>query len=315
MDVTKRSYTLREPKPDFGESLVTLSHARLDAVRAVAESGSYAAAARVLGVTQPNVSAHVRALEAEFGVRLFTRESGRLLPTGLCLKLCDSAERMAEAKSDAERLLLSRSSLREGKITVGLGNAMPGMALIAAFHRAYPGVTLQVETGSHQKITRSVVTHECDIGILPDVPNDNRFRRQNLMASEVIAIAPPDHPLAHAGAVTAQALSNEPLIFRASGSSTQRAVDRMFARAGLSPRPFLTLDARDGLYEAVVNGLGIGFLWRASTTRTDSVSHLSIAEMQGLNSHETVFSLKETESKIVEAFLGVAASFDQSVEP
>lgn len=287
---------------------MTLSNARLDAVRAVAEAGSYAGAGRLMNVTQPAVSAQVRGLEAEYGVRLFLRDSGRLVPTGLCLKLCDSAERMAEARDEAERLLLSRSSLREGRITIGLGNAMPGMAVIAAFHRAYPGVTLKVETGSHQKITRAVLTHECDIGMLPDVPADPRFRREPLAGSEVIAIAPPGHPLARQSEVTAAALAREPLIFRASGSSTQRAVDRMFSRAGLDPQPFLTLDARDGLYEAVVNGLGIGFLWRESTSRTDGVARLTIAEMRGLGTHETVFSLAGSEGRIVDAFFGIARS-------
>lgn len=288
---------------------MTLSTSRLNAIRAVAEGGSYAGAARLLGVTQPNISVQVRALEEEFGVCLFMRESGQLRPTALCLKLCDLAERAAEAQGEAERLLRSRSSLREGRIAIGLGNAMPGMAIIAAFHRAYPGVKLDVETGSHQKIARAVLTHECDIGVLPDVPNDPRYRRAQLARSEVIAIAPTAHPLAQAAQVTAAQLSQTPLIFRASGSSTQRSVERMFARANLTPRPFLTLDARDGLYEAVVNGLGVGFMWRASTSRTYGVARLPIVEMSGLATHETVFSLKETQNPIIEAFFNTAKVF------
>lgn len=289
---------------------MTLSTARLNAIRAVAEGGSYAGAARLLGVTQPNISGQVRALEAEYGVHLFVRETGQLRPTVLCLKLCDLAERAAETQDEIERLLRSRSSLREGRIAIGLGNAMPGMAVIAAFHRAYPGVKLDVETGSHQKIARAVLTHECDIGVLPDVPNDPRYRRAQLACSEVIAIAPTAHPLAQTTQVTAVQLSETPLIFRASGSSTQRAVERMFARANLTPHPFLTLDARDGLYEAVVNGLGVGFMWRASTSRTDGVTHLPIVEMSGLDTHETVFSLKETQNPIIEAFFNTAKMFD-----
>lgn len=290
---------------------MSLSLSRLDAVRAVAESGSYAAAARLLGVTQPAISGQIRALESEYALRLFRRVSGRLLPTELCLQLCDVAERMSDARSEAERLLHSRSSLREGQIIVGLGNAMPGMALVAAFHQAYPGVTLKVETGSHQKILRAVLTHECDIGVLPDVPQDPRFRRRNLTEARVVAIAPPGHPLEGTGTVSAERLCREPLIFRAAGSSTQRAVDRMFARAGLDPRPFLTLDARDGLYEAVVNGLGIGFLWEGSTSRTGEVVHLPIAEMRKHQIHETVFGLADTQGQIVDAFFQVASARSQ----
>lgn len=289
---------------------MTLSSTRLNAVRAVAEAGTYAGAARLLNVTQPNVSGQVRALEAQFGVRLFLRDAGRLQPTDLCLRLCDTAERMAEAQNEAERLLLSRSSLREGKITIGLGNAMPGMAVIAAFHRAYPDVTLEVETGSHQKIVRSVLTYHCDVGVLPNIPKDPRFRCENLSVAQVVAIVPTSHPLAHAAEVTVDQLSHERLIFRAFGSSTQRALERMLKSADLMPKPFLTLDARDGLYEAVVNGLGIGFMWRTGTSRTDGVVQLPIVEMQNFITHESLFSLTETKGRIIEAFFDIAKALD-----
>ncbi|MGM0583800.1 MAG: LysR substrate-binding domain-containing protein [Pseudomonadota bacterium] len=289
---------------------MSLSISRLEAVRRVAENGSYAAAARVLGVSQPNVSTQVRALESHYGVRLFLREAGRLVPTPLCVQLCDAVERMAGAREDAERLLLSRSSLSEGRLAVGLGNVMPGMALLAAFHRAFPGVAIRVETGSHKKITRAVLTHEVDVGVLPEVATDRRFRREHLVRNEVVAIAPLDHPLAAQESVSLARLRREPLIFRAHGSSTQRVVDRLFARSGALPVPFLTLDARDGLYEAVVNGLGIGFLWRHGTSRRDGVKRLRIQETQATDTHETAFALAETHGRIVEAFFSMARAFD-----
>lgn len=289
---------------------MSLSNSRLEAVRRVAETGSYAGAARLLGVSQPNVSTQVRALESHYGVQLFLREAGRLSPTPLCQQLCDAAERAAEAHEDAERLLRSRSSLSEGRITIGLGNVMPGMALVAAFHRAYPGVTIQVETGSHEKITRAVLTHEADVGVLPEVAKDSRFRREHLVRNEVEAIAPLDHPLAGKDSVSLERLRHEPLIFRAQGSSTQRVVDRMFARTGATPVPFLTLDARDGLYEAVVNGFGIGFLWRYGTSRRDGVKRLRIEEARATETHETAFALTEPRGRIVDAFFGMARTFD-----
>ncbi len=282
-----------------------LTFARLDAVRYVAHSGSFAAAARAIGVSQPAVSQHIRDLEARYGVRLFLRDRGRLSPTPLCIELCDMAERISEERLEAERLLTRRTSLKDGEIVVGLGNAMPGMAVIADFHRAHPGVRLRVETGAHDKITRAVLGHEVDIGILPHVPEDTRFRRVKLVRNEVIAIAPPDHPLAARSQVSAAQLRREPLIFRARGSSTQRVVDRMFAQSGTAPSPFLTLDTRDGLYEAVVNGLGIGFIWKYGTSRSDGVTRLVISDLSK-SYDEIAFSLNDTKSRVVDAFFGAA---------
>lgn len=281
-----------------------LTFARLDAVRHVANAGSFAAAARAIGISQPAVSQHIRDLESRYGVRLFVRDRGRLSPTPLCIELCDMAERISEERLEAERLLTRRTSLADGEIVVGLGNAMPGMAVVADFHRAHPGVTLRVETGSHDKITRAVLSHQVDVGILPNVPEDTRFRRADLAPNQVIAIAPLNHAMARRANVTAAELQHEPLIFRSRGSSTQRVVDRMFSAFPVPPAPFLTLDTRDGLYEAVVNGLGIGFIWKFATSRTDGVRRLTIGDLTRTYD-EVAFALSDSTSRVVDAFFGV----------
>lgn len=285
-----------------------LTFARLDAVRHVANAGSFAAAARVIGISQPAVSQHVRDLESRYGVQLFVRDRGKLMPTPLCIELCDMAERILEERLEAERLLNRRTSLADGEIVIGLGNAMPGMAVIADFHRAHPGVTLRVETGSHDKITRAVLSHEVDVGILPNVPKDPRFRRIGLAPNQVVAIAPLNHPAARQASITAAELHDEALIFRSRGSSTQRVVDRLFASLPEPPTPFLTLDTRDGLYEAVVNGLGIGFIWKFATSRTDGVRRLTLADLSKTYD-EVAFALDGSSSRVVDAFFRVVTSW------
>lgn len=285
---------------------VTLSKIR--ALNAVAEAGSYAAAARLLNVSQPAVSRQVRDLESEYAVRLFDRKNGQLRPTPLCSELCDIAERMAEAERNAERLLSRHNTLVNGKLTVGLGNSMPGMALIAAFHKRYPGVEIAVETGSFENIISAVITREVDVGVLPDVPNDGRFRRELLMQQSVVAIVHPEHIPGPSAPLTCQRLMREPLIFRTRGSSTQRVVDRAFQTAGLTPTPLLTLDTRDAVYEAVANGMGIGFMWRNGTGRTDVVERVPVTDMQRAF-EEVAFTLASENSLLMEAFFMTVKGF------
>ena len=156
---------------------MSLSLSRLEAVRSVAETGSFAAAARRIGVSQPAISKQIREIEADYQVRLFRREGGVLQPTPLCLELCDLATLTLDAHARAERLLTRRADKTAGRLVVGLGNAMPGMALVARFHRAYPGVTLQVETGSHERISRLIVQHEVDVHMVEtaDGPVDSEL--------------------------------------------------------------------------------------------------------------------------------------------
>ena len=289
---------------------MALTVPRLRAVNAAAISGSFAAAARMLGVSQPAVSQHVRDIEAEFGVRLFERVNGVLQPTPLCLELCNIAERISEDEREALRILMRQNTLVDGRLSIGLGNTMPGMALIATFNARYPGIEMAVQTGSHTEITRAVVAHEADIGILPDVPSDGRFRRQRLMRQNVVAIVHPDHELAYLSSVSCARLMKAPLIFRTRGSSTQRVVDRAFRTAGLDPEPLLQLDTRDGVYEAVANGLGVGFMWRYGTSRTDAVRRVPVRELD-TEYEEVVFTRADEKSVLLTAFFEAAERFRQ----
>lgn len=283
---------------------MTLSISALQALRSVAETGSFAAAARQLGLTAPGVSQHVHSIEKTYEIQLFTRSNGQLLATPLCERVCESADRMLLEQQTLERMLRHHGSLKNGALSVGLGNAMPGMALVATFNKNYPDVPLRVTTGSFQKIMRAVLDHSVDVGILPNIPKDSRFRRKVLLANRVVAIAPPESPMAGKKTTNAHELMTERLIFRAEGSSTQSVVNRYFRDHGLSPSAYLTLDTRDGVYEAVANGMGVGFVWQTSTGRGDDVAQITLTG-GSTTSEEVVFAPAERTMQTLDAFFGL----------
>ncbi|MFZ2101457.1 MAG: LysR substrate-binding domain-containing protein [Oricola sp.] len=292
---------------------MTLSLTRIRAVNAVATTGSFAGAARLLGISQPAVSQHIKGMEEEYGVRLFQRRNGLFHPTPLCSELCDVAERMAEAENAATRILNRQNTLLNGRISIGLGNSMPGMALIALFNKRHPGIAISVETGSFEEITRAVITRRVDVGVLPNVPDDGRFRRELLVRQHVVAIVHPQSELAAQENLTCEQLMLAPLIFRTRGSSTQRVVDKAFHAAGLDPAPLLTLDTRDGVYEAVANGMGVGFMWREGTGRTDKIRRIPVREMNRLYD-EVAFMPQDEDGLLTQAFFATARAFRLSAE-
>jgi len=280
---------------------MSLSLRVLEHLRVVAEAGSYSAAARQLGLTQPAVSQQIKRLEQDYRVSLFARENGRLVPTPLCERLSEAAERVIQEHQSAENLLRRHGALAGGDISIGLGNAMPGMSVIAAFNTAFPQVSLRVETGSHDRIIRKVLAHEVDIGILPDIPADQRFRREPLLTNTVVAIVGLGHPMAQRSQVSVRDLVRERLIFRARGSSTQKVVNRVFRDHRIEPKPFLTLDTRDGVYEAVVNGMGVGFVWQTGSGRNDDVRQLILSDAE-TRSTEVAFTPRDREMETLDAF-------------
>ena len=96
---------------------MSLDSRRVLIFREVARSGSVSGGARTLGLTQPAVSQHLRALEAEIGTPLFLRGSGGVTPTEAGERLLARADRIAAELGHAE------SELAE--LSAGGGTATP----------------------------------------------------------------------------------------------------------------------------------------------------------------------------------------------
>ena len=269
-------------------------------MNAVFEAGNFSAAARRLGVSQPSVAQLVRELEAEFDVRLFDRHGHSLVATPLCCQLYAATNRIQAMEADAVAILEQREELAGGELRVGLGNAMPGMALISSFKGLYPRIQIRVEIGNWSDIVAAVIDRRVDVAVLPEVPQDRRFRSEVCLSQRVVAICHPGHPLNRGQASIAE-LMQYPLVFRTGSSSTQRVVDRAFRATGLRPEPAILVNTREGMLEAVANQLGIGFIWEHGSSRVDRIARIVVSEMD-VELPEYIFSLFGAKGKLVELF-------------
>ena len=280
---------------------VALTWSRVRAVNAVFETGTFAAAARRLGVSQPAVAQLVRELEAEYEVALFDRHGHTLIATTLCRRLYAATNKVQSIEAEALAILQQRDELSGGELRIGLGNAMPGMLLIATFRKLFPKVQISIEIGSWSTIVAAVVDQRVDVAVLPEVPDDNRFRREACIQQRVVAMCHPGYTLASQGPVAIANLMEHPLVFRSRDSSAQRTVDKAFRLAGLRPTPAIVVNTREGMLEAVANKLGIGFGWEHGSSRVDRIAKVLIAEMEA-ESPEYIFSLAGKRGRLVELF-------------
>jgi len=270
-------------------------------VNAVFDAGSFSQAARRLGLSQPAITQQVRGLETQFGVTLFERRGNKLMPTALCREFVAVTSQMRGLEAQALAVLRQNDALKGGELRIGLGNSMPGMALISAFHRLYPNIQIGVEMGNWASIIDAVVEQRVDLGVLPDVPNDNRFRREVCLRQSVVAIVHPNHALARTRKASCADLAKHRLVFRTKQSSTQRVVDRAFRAAGVKTKPEIVLDTRDGVFEAVANELGVGFTWEYGSSRTDKIVKIHVPDMAS-QVPEHIFCLAGKHYKLVELF-------------
>ena len=284
----------------------SLTSARMRAFSAVAEEGSYSGAARRLGLSQPAISQAIRDLEQAFHVRLFERRGRNLVPTDVSMELAPIAAEIQSLEDRALRLLRDRDQKRVGTLRVGLGNSMPGIAIIGAFQRNVPTVKVTVEFGNFSSIIDAVLENRVDVGLLPNVPGDSRFVRKTCLVQDVVAVVPTSHRLAAQRSISIRELMGERLIFRSQGSSTQKVVDRAFRAAGLAPEPVMVLETRDGVCEAVATGLGIGFIWRFGTARSDGICRVQVREIDE-TAEEVLFHRTDADNRLIDLFVASAS--------
>lgn len=280
---------------------MALTWSRVRAVNAVFETGTFAAAARRLGISQPSVAQSIRELEGEFEVALFDRHGHSLIATTLCRRLYAATNKVQSIEAEALAILQQRDEVSGGELRVGLGNAMPGMSLIATFRKLFPKIQVNIEIGSWSAIVAAVVDQRVDVAVLPEIPDDTRFRREACIQQRVMAICHPGHALAGQAPVAIARLIEHPLVFRARDSSAQRAVDRAFRAAGLSPTPAIVVNTREGMLEAVANKLGVGFGWEHGSSRVDRIAKVLITEMEA-ETPEYIFCLAGKRGRLTELF-------------
>src|SRR5882672_11251636 len=93
---------------------------QLEALLAVAEEGSFTAAADRLHTVQSNVSEHVRQLEADLGVQLLVRSRRGTVPTEFGVRVIDRARAIRSEIEALHKDLSMLQGLETGHATLGV---------------------------------------------------------------------------------------------------------------------------------------------------------------------------------------------------
>ena len=135
------------------------------------ETQSFTAAASRERATQSGVSQHVRKLEESLGVRLFSRQGGRVAPTPAGSRYYQSCVDVLRAHAAAGRSVADYGKGVEGNIVVGLMPTMTRCLLapvLARFIAQHPNANVRVVEGYSATLTEQVQAGELDFAVVPE---------------------------------------------------------------------------------------------------------------------------------------------------
>ncbi|MBL8706121.1 MAG: LysR family transcriptional regulator [Rhodospirillales bacterium] len=231
---------------------------QLKAFHAVARQGSFTRAARAEGLSQPNLSGQVKALEEAYGVRLFERRGRGVELSELGRKLYAITDRLYALEDEAQALLAGSKALTIGHLRIAADNAIHAMPIMAELKRRHSGVSLSLAIGNSEAVLRQLADYHADVGVTAKRPSEPRFHAIAYRRDRLIVFVPRAHPLAGRESLGVRELEGVDMVLREPGSVTRAVFERAMAEAGVRVGAIMDIDGREAVREAVGSGLGIG---------------------------------------------------------
>jgi DNA-binding transcriptional LysR family regulator len=229
----------------------------------VARLLSFNRAAKTMHYAQSSISAQIRALEEDLGVRLFDRLGKKVFLTEAGERLVKFAEKITSLEEE------TRSELRcEGKPQGALTIRMPESLgvyrfppVVRDFVSKHPGVRLNFSACTHEGLQQDLRKGVTDLGfLLAESINDADLEVEALGFERIIPVAASGHPLSRRKVVRAVDLADQTILLSKVDCSYRRVFERILEEDAVPIRDIITLNSVSFLKECAVQGIGVTVL-------------------------------------------------------
>lgn len=234
-------------------------------VIAVAETNSFTGAARRCLVVQSALSHQIARLEKELGARLFERTSRRVRLTPAGAAFLPAARQCLDAAERAAAEVAAAVGEVRGRLTVGLIPTVAAVdvpAVLRDFHGRHPKARISLVVGASDELVEQVGQGEIEVAFLgiPVTARPRGVMARELARERLVAVVPPDHPLAGEASVDLRRLSSEVFVDLPARTAGRAQSDLAFAAAGLTREVAFEVTNADYLARLVGAGLGVALL-------------------------------------------------------
>ncbi|MEU0392822.1 LysR family transcriptional regulator [Streptomyces sp. NPDC006208] len=246
--------------------MIEARHLRV--LRAVAATGSFSAAARELGCTQPAVSQQMKALETSAGTPLLIRTGREMRLTQAGEALVRHAAGILAGLTAAEEEIAAIAGLRAGRVRLvsfpsGSSTLVP--TALAALRAAHPGTRVSLVDAEPPRSVEMLRDGDCDVALAfrygeaagADAEWADLVVRP-LLTDRLVGLVPEGHRLAEADTVAIGDLADEPWI--AGCPRCRRQLVDVCEEAGFTPRIDFATDDYPAVVGLVGAGLGVAVL-------------------------------------------------------
>jgi len=233
---------------------------------AVADTGSFSKASKMVNLTQPAVSLQIQALEESYETALFERSGKNITLTPAGKLLYQYAKDILNLYTTVEKEINNLTGLSKGSLQIGASSTIGNYLLptvIIAFKKKYPKIDVNLFVSNTKGIIELLNAGRIDIGLVEgDVPKQS-LDVEKLLEDELVLIMPPDHLWVKRKNISVSELLSQSVIMREDGSGTRQMIEKHLIANKISPnnlRMSLVLGSTEAIKSAVEHGMGVSIL-------------------------------------------------------
>lgn len=228
----------------------------------VARAGSLRAAAARLNLSQPTISAQIKALENSLGEQLFDRTGRGLKLTAQGRLVMECAAEIFSLGTEMVRSLHGQGNARNLRLNIGITDSLPKLVawrLIRPAIKAFSNLQLSCAEGHAQELLGSLAAGRLDVVISDEAaPSSLPVKTFSHLIGEspVVFCAAP--ALARKLSKNFPAsLKDAPVLLPASRTAWRHEIDRWFDTHRIHPRVVAEFDDAALMKTAAADGLGL----------------------------------------------------------
>ncbi len=278
----------------------------------VIDHKGFSEAGKVVHLSQPTISSHIKDLEAHFECRLIDRMARKAIPTKAGRLLYRYAKQMIALKAETESAMAEFLGSIKGNIRIG-GSTIPGAyilpQLIGSFTGRYPDVNITLIIADTEKIIQGVISGEIEMGVVGARSTKREITQVRLVEDEMQLVVPKGHKWAGKKSVPMEMIVKEPFILREKGSGTLTSIRNSFSEKDCDIENLnvvARIGSTEGIKQGIKTGMGISILSPIAVADDVAAGTMNTLSIEGLDLKRNFYLTrykKRSKSPICRAFV------------
>lgn len=266
---------------------------RLKVFSIVSHKLSFTKAAHELFITQPAVTKHIKELEEQLGVALFTRHGNNISLTPAGEILARYCEHIFQTYANLGKELAQLSDTAKGSIRIGASTTLAQYVLpriLAQFKGSHPAIEFTFISGNSEFIEQQVIGEKVDVALVEGNSHHPQIMYEPFVKDEIVLVSRVKGRWAQREEIKPSQLLAMPIVLREQGSGTLDVVAKALKKNNIRIKDLnveIQLGSTESIKQYLLYTESVAFLSIHAITKELQQKELSIIDIKGIDIYRT----------------------------